>query len=43
VICLESSKLNGGSTTAIVEAKMTLVRVCEVTLTVEPFWVVTWF
>jgi hypothetical protein len=43
VICLESSKLNGGSTMAIAEAKTTLTRVYEVTLTVEPFRVVTWF
>jgi hypothetical protein len=35
-ICLETPKLNGGSTNAIVESKTTLVRVCKVTLTVEP-------
>jgi len=43
VLCLENPKLNGGSTTTIIEGKMTLVRVCEVTWTVGPFWVGTKF
>jgi len=32
---------NGGSTIAIIQAKMTLAPVCKVTVTVEPFWVGT--
>ena len=40
---LRSSKLNGGRTVAVAEAKTTLARVCEVTLTAEPFRVVNWF
>jgi hypothetical protein len=36
---LKNSKLNGGSITAIVEAKTTLARACEDTSLVEPVWV----
>jgi len=43
VICLENPKLNGRSTITIVEVKMVLVWVWEVTLTVDPFWVGTQF
>ena len=39
VICLETPKLNGGSTVVIVEAKVALGRGCLFTLTVEPLWV----
>jgi len=35
VICSENPKLNGDSTIAIVEAKTTLARVYEFTVTVE--------
>jgi len=35
VICLENPKLNGDSTIPIVEAKTTLARVYEFTVTVE--------
>jgi len=31
VFCLGNPKLNGGSTIRIIEGKMTLVQVCEVT------------
>ena len=39
----KNPKLNGGSTTAIVEAKMTLAQACEDTSLVEPLWVETKF
>jgi hypothetical protein len=40
---LKNPKLNGGSTTITVEAKMTLARACEDTLPEEPLWVGTKF
>jgi hypothetical protein len=40
---LKNTKLNGGSTTTIVEAKRTLVPACGGTLPVEPLWVGTQF
>jgi hypothetical protein len=40
---LKNTKLNFGSTTAIVEIKTTLARTCENTLPVEPLWVGTKF
>lgn len=36
---LKNPELNGGSTIAVVEAKTTLARASEVTLTVETLWV----
>jgi len=40
---LKNTKLNFGSTTAIVEVKTTLARACEDTLVVEPLWIGTKF
>lgn len=40
---LKNPKLNGGSTTVMVEAKTTLARACKDTLPVQPLWVGTKF
>jgi len=40
---LKNPKLNGGSTTMTVEAKMTLARACKDTLPMQPLWVGTKF